>query len=165
MIYQIQLYFSREIDIMLHILKLPPLHFITCIAGMYLIRQHLPTSPMTSQQLNTIAGVAFAMLGMIIMGLSAYKFYQHRTNIEAFREPTNLITTGIFTLTRNPIYLGFLIILVGATFYLNQVSGFTFVGIFFLLADRWYIPHEERDAERIFGGAFTTYQARVRRWL
>lgn len=150
---------------MLHILKLPPLHFIMCLAGMYLTGKHLPSRAITSQDLSTITWVALTLIGMFIMGLSAYKFHQHRTNIEAFREPNNLITTGIFSLTRNPIYIGFLIILVGAVFYINQYSGFVFVGIFFVLADKWYIPHEERDAYRIFGDAFTKYKARVRRWL
>ena len=150
---------------MLHLLKLPPLHFLICIAGMKILKQLLPMQTFTSTRLSTIVWGAFSVLSLCIMLISAYQFRRHRTNIEAFKEPNNLITTGIYGITRNPIYIGFLLALIGAAFYFNQLSAFLFVAVFFLLADRWYIPHEERDAERIFQKEYKNYRARVRRWI
>jgi len=150
---------------MLHILKLPPLHFVMCILGMKFLKQSFPSQPLVSMQVSTIIWIALSVFSLFIMLNSAFQFRRHQTNIEAFKEPNNLITIGIYRITRNPIYLGFLIALLGAVFYFNQASCFACVIVFFILANNWYIPHEERDAERIFGSEFQKYKSRVRRWI
>lgn len=150
---------------LLHILKLPPLHFLLCVYAMKLIESYFPQAPMLSPGLSTIIWLSYFITGLFIILFAALHFLQFRTNIEAFKEPQKLITTGIFSKSRNPIYLGALLMMVGFAFYFNILSSFIFPPIFFLLANRWYIPHEENDAERLFGEKYQAYKKRVRRWL
>lgn len=150
---------------LLHILKLPPLHVLLCVLGMKTLTVYFPQSTVVPMHISTILWIACLVFALSILVISVLKFRRHRTNIEAFREPNNLITSGIFAITRNPIYIGFLIAIIGAAFYFNQPLAFVFVPVFFLLADLWYIPHEEKDATRIFGQEFEAYKKRVRRWI
>ncbi|MNJ74873.1 hypothetical protein D3C77_718740 [compost metagenome] len=76
-----------------------------------------------------------------------------------------LVTSGIYRVTRNPMYLGFALVLAAWTVFL--ASPFTLLGIaaFVLYIDRFQILPEERALHQLFGEAMDEYCARVRRWI
>ncbi len=77
----------------------------------------------------------------------------------------SLVTDGVYGRTRNPMYVGMLLMLAGWGFALAHLSGPLFLLLFAMYIDRFQIAPEERALEARFGAAFTDYRRRVRRWL
>ncbi len=107
--------------------------------------------------------VLLAGVGLIFAGSLAIR--AAGTEINTFRRPRSLVTNSVFAYSRNPIYLGFAVLLLGAAILLNAVATLVFVALFFLVANAWYIPFEEKAAEEVFGDAYRAYRDRVRRWI
>lgn len=88
-----------------------------------------------------------------------------QTTIKAFGEPTRLVTGGIYRYTRNPIYLGLALMLMGGCILLGGrcmvIPVFLFVGV----ADRWIIRAEEKLLSRAFGSTFADYRSKTPRWI
>lgn len=82
-----------------------------------------------------------------------------------FKGPTHFIKTGSFKYSRNPIYLGFLLILIGIGLLFGTFSGFTGAVVFFIVVDLWYIPFKENKLGQIFGEEYFEYKRNVRRWV
>ena len=78
---------------------------------------------------------------------------------------TTLIKTGLYQYSRNPIYLGFVIMLTGWGLYLNNAPGLILVVGFIYYMNRFQIEPEEESLSRIFGTEFELYKRTVRRWL
>jgi protein-S-isoprenylcysteine O-methyltransferase Ste14 len=102
----------------------------------------------------------------VLLGISAVvQFRKARTNLRPFREADTLVTTGPFRYTRNPMYLGLVLALIGAWILMRALSPLLGVLIFIGTADRWYIQFEEEMLQRKFGPDFHAYRSRVRRWI
>jgi protein-S-isoprenylcysteine O-methyltransferase Ste14 len=76
-----------------------------------------------------------------------------------------LLATGLFSLSRNPIYLGMLLVMLGLATGLADGLAFIPSLIFFIWINNWQIPAEEFHLQRHFGVAYTDYCKKVRRWL
>jgi len=81
------------------------------------------------------------------------------------RKTTSLVTTGIFSWTRNPMYLGLAAALVGWAAFLSAAWSLLGPVLFVLYIDRFQIQPEERVLTELFGAEYTNYARRVRRWL
>ena len=103
--------------------------------------------------------------GAITVVSTARRFARNDSQINTFKKPRNLVTDGLFAYTRNPIYLGFTLLLLGAAVAANSVVALFAPIAFFVMADRHYIPFEEKTAEETFGDPSLNYTTRVRRWL
>ena len=79
--------------------------------------------------------------------------------------PDRLVTTGVYAWTRNPMYLGMLLALAGVALALGTLSPWLLVLQFFVLAQCWYIPLEERKLAARFGRQYADYCRDVRRWI
>ena len=90
---------------------------------------------------------------------------QHQTEINTFKPPQKLVTTGLFRYSRNPIYLGFSLVLFGVAIVLGNIIALDGFLAFIIAANLWYIPFEEAEMEKQFGEAYITYKKKVRRWL
>jgi len=76
-----------------------------------------------------------------------------------------LVTSGLFRRTRNPMYLGILIAMLGIAFMMGSLPGFVTVIVFFLFVNFVSIPYEEAKMEAQFGDDYRDYKQSVRRWL
>jgi protein-S-isoprenylcysteine O-methyltransferase Ste14 len=77
-----------------------------------------------------------------------------------------LVTTGIYSVTRNPMYVGMLLVLVAWGLFLASAAGLILAPVAFALyLDRVQIPREERALANAFGDGYRAYASRVRRWL
>jgi protein-S-isoprenylcysteine O-methyltransferase Ste14 len=75
------------------------------------------------------------------------------------------VVGGLYRFSRNPMYLGMGLMLVGAGVLLGALSPLFGVALFVIVADRWYIAFEEQAMQAHFGPAYAAYQARTRRWI
>jgi protein-S-isoprenylcysteine O-methyltransferase Ste14 len=105
-------------------------------------------------------GVAFDILGLVA-------FRASRTSINPLRpeRASALVTRGVYRVTRNPMYVGMVFLLLAWAVYLSALLPFAGPVIFVLYITRFQIQPEERVLMSIFGAEFSAYAARVRRWL
>lgn len=111
------------------------------------------------------AGVTLIVAGGALMGAAAWQFRRHRTTIVPHREPSALITTGVYGFSRNPIYLGDALVLAGAGALVGAWSTLLVVPAFVRVINRRFIAPEEARLARAFGPAYEDWAARVRRWV
>jgi|RhiMetdeSRZDD1v2_1073273.scaffolds.fasta_scaffold995336_2 protein-S-isoprenylcysteine O-methyltransferase Ste14 len=143
---------------------LPPI-LVAGLAGvMALLHLVLPGMRLLAWPLNLV-GLAPLILGFGTAIVGSAHFARVGTNIKTFNRPDRLVTDGAFRFTRNPMYLGLLTGLLGLWLLLGTLTPGLGVAVFFVAADRWYIPFEERAMTRVFGDRYAAYAGRVRRWL
>jgi protein-S-isoprenylcysteine O-methyltransferase Ste14 len=113
----------------------------------------------------SLAGVLFLACG-VWLNLSADQSFKHEnTTVKPFQESSTLVTAGVFQYTRNPIYLGFVLILLGEAILLGSISPFIVVAIFPVLIVRVFIRVEEQMLAERFADRWREYATRVGRWL
>jgi protein-S-isoprenylcysteine O-methyltransferase Ste14 len=107
-----------------------------------------------------VTGAAFAVLGI-------RAFRASRTTVNPLKPElaTALVTTGVYRITRNPMYVGMAFVLLAWAVYLGAVLPFAGVAVFVLYITRLQIQPEERVLRTLFGAEYEAYAARVRRWL
>jgi len=110
-------------------------------------------------------GAVPAALGVLIVLFSAGLFRLRKTTINPFGEPAAMVQDGFYRFSRNPMYLGMLLVLVGVGLWLGNVLALLLVPAFVVIMMRGYIVREEHVMEARFGEVYSTYRARVRRWL
>jgi protein-S-isoprenylcysteine O-methyltransferase Ste14 len=143
---------------------LPPRLVLILILAMVALR-FLAPGPMIMSFPHNLVGALVAVVGLGLALSGARLFSRVGTNIKTFNEPGTLVTGGAFRWTRNPMYLGFLLLLAGIAILLGAATPFVAVALFALVADRWYIAFEERALERKFGTAYVAYRQTTRRWI
>lgn len=114
---------------------------------------------------GSVAGTALLGLGVVLAVLAAMRFRRAATTIVPHREPDALITTGIYRFSRNPIYLGDLLILAGLALMFDAPLALVLVPVFGVVLTRRFIAPEEARLRAAFGAAFEDYARRTRRWL
>lgn len=119
----------------------------------------LPAWPWISV-LSLVAGLAFAVAGMV-------EFRRAETTVDPLNpdKASALVTGGVYRFTRNPMYVGLLLILTGWGAYLGSWVGLLGLPLFCVYITRFQIQPEERVMANKFGDAYADYQARVQRWL
>jgi protein-S-isoprenylcysteine O-methyltransferase Ste14 len=143
---------------------LPPYLVLFCLLAMIGMDQLLPVTDVIQHPWKWTGVVVFA-IGLTLNVPSARLFRRLKTNIIPFRDPGSVVETGFFAYTRNPMYLGFVLNLLGVAILLGSPMPFLMVVAFLAAADRWYIPDEERRLKALFGAEYAAYCARVRRWI
>jgi protein-S-isoprenylcysteine O-methyltransferase Ste14 len=121
---------------------------------------------------TTIIPFPYNLLGLVIVGSGMYLAFQsvrllisHNTTFEAGGNPSSLVTRRPYSYSRNPIYLGFLLIALGTATILSSLSAFIAPIIFFLVVNTIIIPFEENRLQKNFGIEYERYKGSVRRWL
>jgi protein-S-isoprenylcysteine O-methyltransferase Ste14 len=121
---------------------------------------------------TTIIPFPYNLLGLLIVGSGVYLAFQsvrllisHNTTFEASGNPSSLVTRRPYSYSRNPIYLGFLLIALGTATILSSLSAFIAPIIFFLVVNGIVIPFEENKLQKNFGIEYEKYKTSVRRWL
>ena len=107
-----------------------------------------------------VAGVVIALLGVV-------SFRRAKTTVNPLQPAaaSSLVISGIYRRTRNPMYLGLLLVLLGWGALLANALAIVFAAAFIPLMNRLQILPEERFLAARFGPAFTAYQSAVRRWI
>jgi len=103
--------------------------------------------------------------GILLAVWARLLFKKHQTTIKPGQVSNRLVTEGPFRFTRNPIYLGMVLVLAGAAILFGSLSPWLMLPIFIAVISRTVIPVEESMLREKFGAEYQQYQARVRRWL
>jgi protein-S-isoprenylcysteine O-methyltransferase Ste14 len=134
------------------------------LAGMTLLHHFFPVIQLIPYPWNASGLVPLA--AGIILNVNAHNLLErYNTTIKPFEASTTLVTSGAFRLSRNPIYLGMIMILVGVCVLMGSLSPFTLIPVFVIIIDRVFIAAEERMLDQRFGDDWRNYKARVRRWI
>ncbi|MCP3991799.1 MAG: isoprenylcysteine carboxylmethyltransferase family protein [Actinomycetia bacterium] len=112
-----------------------------------------------------LVGLVPALIGAVLTLKGGALFARADTNIKTFDDPDVLVSTGLFRRTRNPMYLGFILLLVGVALLVGGLTAWVGPVGFFVAADRWYIPFEEKRMIETFGTEYDGYRSRVPRWV
>ena len=145
-------------------INLPPLYLFTAIALMFLLHFYLPLMRIVTPPYS-YTGILIIIAGIVLISWNALYFKMYGTPIRVFEHSTHLITDGFYRYSRNPIYLGMVIIVSGGAVTLGTITPFFVVPLFVVMIRKNFIEKEERLLENIFGNTYLDYKKRVRRWL
>jgi len=111
-----------------------------------------------------IAGISI-IFGFAVMIWAWLQFRKSDTAVCPTSITSRIVTNGVYKYSQNPMYLGMLIILTGASFIMGTIpSMFAPIG-FFIIIDRVFIPYEEEKLLTDFGDVYSKYQIVTKRWL
>jgi protein-S-isoprenylcysteine O-methyltransferase Ste14 len=113
----------------------------------------------------TYSGFLIIGFGFVLAFWSRSLFLRNSTTLQLSEEPTSLVTSGPFHLSRNPIYLGMASILLGVAVLQGTLVALTFPVLFVTVIEFFIIPGEERKLENLFGELYREYKKSVRRWI
>lgn len=113
------------------------------------------------------AALVLALAGASVSVAGVLAFRRARTTVNPTKPAATsaLVSGGIYRVTRNPMYLGFLLVLLGWAVFLSNALSFLGALAFVPYMNRFQIGPEEKALSAMFGAEFAAYQARVRRWL
>jgi protein-S-isoprenylcysteine O-methyltransferase Ste14 len=142
----------------------PPIVALMFIVIAYFLGRFAPlffTAPVILRYL----GLAMTFVGFLL-GIGAFiEFRKARTTLDPHGSARQLVTSGIYRFTRNPIYLGFLLMVIGLPLNSGLYWGIVMAPFYMMTMARLVIEHEETYLEKKFKNQYPGYKSRVRRWL
>jgi protein-S-isoprenylcysteine O-methyltransferase Ste14 len=142
----------------------PPVVALMFIVIAYFLGRFAPL-PFSAPALLRYTGLALTFVGFLL-GLGALlEFRKARTTLDPHGSAKQLVTSGIYRFTRNPIYLGFLLMVIGLPLNSGLYWGIGLAPFYVFMMNRLIIQYEEAYLQRKFGETYTGYRSRVRRWL
>jgi protein-S-isoprenylcysteine O-methyltransferase Ste14 len=143
----------------------PPIVFAVLVLAMGLLPAGWPLG--LQGVLRIGLAVVVAALAAICVGPALKAFRDAKTTVNPVRvdEASQLVTGGVFALTRNPMYLGLTLLLVAWALWLNRIAAFAGPVLLVAYLTRFQIMPEERALSAKFGREYEAYRARVRRWI
>jgi protein-S-isoprenylcysteine O-methyltransferase Ste14 len=148
-------------------LKIPPPAVAVLIAAAMWVLSLAATALQVSAAIRMFAAGAVALVGGGISLAGVLAFRRVKTTVNPFKPRTasSLVTSGIYRVTRNPMYVGLLFVLVGWTVSLSSALALLGPVAFVFYIGRFQIAPEEQALSALFGSEYSAYKCRVRRWL
>jgi protein-S-isoprenylcysteine O-methyltransferase Ste14 len=143
---------------------MPPVYLLAAIVAMAALHWLLPVGaalPTPGRWLGLVPLIG----GLLFGGLAAIRFRKHQTTIKPGQVSNRLMIDGPYRFTRNPIYVGMVLVLAGEALLLGGLAAWFVLPVFIGLIARNVIPVEESMLEERFGQEYHDYRARVRRWI
>jgi protein-S-isoprenylcysteine O-methyltransferase Ste14 len=144
----------------------PPILMLLAAAVMWALNRWLPLAHLIRSPWNRVGALPAAM-GFAIAIAALVRFAQARTTVNPMdpSKATQLVTDGVFQFSRNPMYLGMALLLIGWALWLGSVSPWLIPPLFISVITRVQIIPEENALERLFGSPYSAYRGRVARWI
>lgn len=148
-------------------LKIPPVAQVIIVAlAMWALAKVLPVAYLrVPGRLELFAFLAFLGFSIALAGLLAFRKSGTTIDPRFPHESSKLVVGGIYRISRNPMYLGMALALIGYGIYLANGAVFLMIPVFVLYMSRFQIVPEERAMLEKFGDDYQAYIARVRRWI
>ena len=153
---------------MLKKIDIPPVWTLGFAIVSYLLARNLPIysfDGLLSGWVGSALPIALVAAGILLVLWSALWFRRKSTTIEPHRTPTALIVEGPYRLSRNPIYSGMALVLLGLSIWFGAISGFVGPVGFVLIITKRFIEKEEAVLRREFGEQADSYLRATRQWL
>ena len=148
-------------------LKIPPVALVIAFAlSMWLAHAYLPQFNFHLPFAPIVAPL-FAFLGLLISTLGFLEFKRAKTTLNPTKpqSSSSLVKTGIYRRTRNPMYLGFLSLLITCATLAANLLAFLLLPLFIAYMNQFQIKPEERALTALFNHEFKSYSSTVRRWI
>lgn len=142
----------------------PPVLLLIHIFLTYVLNWLIPLSFNFPDVLVWI-GFALAAIGIGLAASAVSQFMRAHTTLDPHGSVAAVVKSGPYRFSRNPIYLGFVLLLIGFSFILRSYWGLLLAPVLMLSLYQLVIQHEEKYLEKKFGESYTSYRSRVRRWL
>jgi len=142
----------------------PPILVIILITSIYFSSDKLD---LISIPYRTLFSIVILSIGILVIINPVVKFIKSKTTVNPveFKNVEKLVTSGIYKYSRNPMYLGMIMIIISTTvYYLNFYSLLT-PFIFYFWINRFQIKREEVFLEEKFGQEYLSYKTKTRRWI
>lgn len=145
----------------------PPLLFLGALALGSLLSLGLPlgTRLASPNGLALTVGLVFVTSGLLLAALAANRFRLAGTPVPVDRPVTALVSVGPYQFTRNPIYIGLVLVYFGLSIILTSLWALFLLIPVLIILQRYVIAREEAYLEKKFGEAYRKYKERVPRWL
>ena len=132
---------------------------------MWLVSRAAPSLHFEVPAHNWLA-IVLVSVGFLTGISGVVTFRRAKTTVDPTKpRASSLVTWGVYAISRNPMYLGGLIMLLGWAVFLSNALAFLFLPVYVLYINRFQIAPEERALKSLFGETYVAYQARARRWL
>ena len=148
-------------------LKIPPVAVMVIVGtAMWLVSIVLPKMHL-SDTFHIAMVVIFAAIGSAFGITGLLSFSKAKTTFDPMKpaSSTSLVTSGIYSITRNPMYVGLLSFLTAWCFFIESAYALLLLAAFVIYMNKFQIQPEERALRSIFGDVYDDYVLRVRRWL
>lgn len=148
-------------------LKIPPVVTFLLVSGLMWVAARTVPSLGFTLPARLGGALVLAGAGVVIALLGVVSFRRAKTTVNPLHPEaaSTLVVVGIYRVTRNPMYLGLLLLLLGWAVFLANALAFVFPAAYIPLMNRLQIRPEETALATKFGAAFSAYQSQVRRWL
>ncbi|MDZ7806055.1 MAG: isoprenylcysteine carboxylmethyltransferase family protein [Gracilimonas sp.] len=148
-------------------LKIPPVVvFLICVGLIWAIHQIIPNQILLFEG-GVIIGIGLMITGGLIGVLAVIEFARRSTTVNPHK-PENtkeFVRSGVYTFSRNPMYLALLIVLISPVFYWANPFIIVVLPVFVWYLNEFQIKPEEEIMGQKFGDAFEEYKEKVRRWI
>ena len=148
-------------------LKIPPLVLVLGLAGaMWFAAMQLPSLAITLPWRHGLAVIIFGV-GILLILAGGYAFRKAKTTVNPTKPAaaSSVVTSGVYRFSRNPMYVGFLLALIGWATFLSHTLPFLLLPVYVAYMNRFQISPEERALSAKFGDEYEAYKQAVRRWL
>ncbi len=144
-------------------LFIPPTLIAYCILLMIAFYFFIPQFNLIKVPYNLV-GILIAFSGFVLMGKSRDLFRKHQTTLK-IEKSKYLINEGVFSITRNPMYLGMSILLIGFSIFSTNLISLVLPFTFMKIVSSIFIPKEEQLLFETFGEDYLEYKKKVKRWI
>ncbi|MEX0320409.1 MAG: isoprenylcysteine carboxylmethyltransferase family protein [Ruegeria sp.] len=146
-------------------IDLPPVWLVGFAVLAWLQSRHLPSGLSLEGGFTDLISGLLIGGGVLLMVLAVVEFRRHRTTIIPHETPSAMVQTGIYKRSRNPIYLGDVLILTGLVLRFDAVLSLVLIPVFAWVLERRFILPEEDRLRRSFRADFARYERKTRRWV
>jgi len=150
----------------LELLIPPPAVLAIFAIAVWLASRYAPLVDIPFPAQRMVAVIAMVM-GVLVALLGVVEFKRARTTINPMAPgaTTTIVSSGVYKISRNPMYLGLALVALGIAIWNSALSGYLLVGVFCAYLTRFQIIPEERVLLERFGAEFGQYRSAVRRWI
>jgi protein-S-isoprenylcysteine O-methyltransferase Ste14 len=143
---------------------IPPVYLFAALLLMWLTHRYIPIFQYVYEPVAYL-GIIAVLFGITMAGISAGMFKRAGTGLEPFDEATVLVTSGFYRFSRNPMYMGMFLMLLGVAFLMGSIGALLPILIFILIIRNNFVLGEERFMQATFGQQYLQYKSEVRRWI
>ncbi len=142
----------------------PPLVYAVGLVVSWWLEQRFPLGFGVTPLLHTLGWIGLG-LGGALMLWAAFTIWRHHTTVNPYKGASELVTSGPFAFSRNPIYLADVVIYLGVMLLIGSFWPLVFAPLVWVIMRYSVIAHEEAHLRAKFGVSYNGYCARVRRWI
>jgi len=144
----------------------PPLVYVlTFLAAIFIQKIVAINNAVFRLQLTKLVGILMLAISLVFLYTSLRKFFLTKNTLILIKPASSLQTTGIYNISRNPMYVSLTLIYLGLTCLIGNWWNIILFPILFFILQEYIIKREEKYLERAFGIEYTNYKRKVRRWL